>query len=633
MPLTEHGCRGKFPAAPVPILSDLLYLPVFCPIIIKLRVIKLKATLRRIGTFFRKPQNIILVIFTVVLLYLVVYPLFHILQDTVIVHRAEVNRVKQPAGTFTWYHWEKAFGGADTYKTFVLPLINSVLCAVFSCLIAIVVGGIFAYLVIRTDMKGKKFCSSLFMLLYIMPGWTLAIAWTNFFKNQTIGGAKGLFEAVTGLATADWFAYGLFPVVLVTGLHYAPYAYILIGAILRNMDSNLEEAAMIMKARRSRIFWKVTLPLVRPAVLSTILLVFASGLSVFSTAQFLGLPVGFYTLATRMYGYLNSTNPGRGYVYTAVMMALSMGIMLINLKLMGTRKSYTTVSGKSSNISLTRLRGFRIPVSVITVLFTVSVTILPFVSFALESLTKAKGDYSPANFTLLYWIGENDGIGNAGVLRNETFWASLKTTLLLALCCSLCAGTAGCLAGYAMARKRGTKLSNLVNALTFLPYLVPSIALSAIYLGMFSQPLGPIPALYGTFLLLVIIGTVKYLPMASRAGLNSMYQISATLEESAQIMGAPWYKRMLRILVPLQKTSLLSGYLLPFISCTREMELFVMLYTPKTTLLTTLLFMYNQKGYDQFANAITLIIVIIVVIFNAVINKLTGASIDSGIGG
>ena len=98
-------------------------------------------------------------------------------------------------------------------------------------------------------------------------------------------------------------------------------------------------------------------------------------------------------------------------------------------------------------------------------------------------------------------------------------------------------------------------------------------------------------------------------------------------------MGIPWRKRMTKILIPIQKTSILSGYLLPFISCTREMELFVLLYTPSLALLTTILFMYNQKGYDQFANAITLLIVIIVISFNLIINKITGASIDSGIGG
>lgn len=593
----------------------------------------MKVKARKVGNFLRRPHNIILLVLLICLVYLVIVPLIYIFKDTLVVHTSEVNRVHEAAGSYTLYHWNKTFASGEVYSTFVIPLVNSLMCAVFSCLIAIAVGGMFAWLVIRTDMYCKKLCSTLFMFLYIMPGWTLAIAWTNFFKNSLIGGTTGIFEAVTGLATPNWFAYGFFPIVLVTGLHYAPYAYILIGGILKNMDSNLEEAAQILKTSRFRIFAMVTLPLVKPAVLSTILLVFASGLSVFSTAQFLGLPVNFYTLATKMYSYLNGTNPGRGYVYAVVMLVLSFSILYLNQRMLGTRKSYTTVSGKSSNVSLTRLRKGRRVVSTVVVVFVVAVTLLPFVSFATESLTQVKGDYSLSNFTLRYWIAEDAGIGFSGIFRNPTFWKALKNTLLLALCCSLGAGTVGCLAGYGIARKWGTKLSATVNSLTFLPYLIPSIALSAIYLSMFSIRRGFIPALYGTYAMLVLIGVVKYLPMASRSGLNSMFQISATLEESAMIMGIPWYKRMCRILIPIQKTSIMSGYLLPFISCTREMELFVLLYTPGSVLLTTLLFMYNQKGYEQFANAITLLIVIIVISLNAIINKLTGASIDSGIGG
>ena len=593
----------------------------------------MKVKARKVGNFLRRPHNIILLVLLICLVYLVIVPLIYIFKDTLVVHTSEVNRVHEAAGSYTLYHWNKTFASGEVYSTFVIPLVNSLMCAVFSCLIAIAVGGMFAWLVIRTDMYCKKLCSTLFMFLYIMPGWTLAIAWTNFFKNSLIGGTTGIFEAVTGLATPNWFAYGFFPIVLVTGLHYAPYAYILIGGILKNMDSNLEEAAQILKTSRFRIFAMVTLPLVKPAVLSTILLVFASGLSVFSTAQFLGLPVNFYTLATKMYSYLNGTNPGRGYVYAVVMLVLSFSILYLNQRMLGTRKSYTTVSGESSNVSLTRLRKGRRVVSTVVVVFVVAVTLLPFVSFATESLTQVKGDYSLSNFTLRYWIAEDAGIGFSGIFRNPTFWKALKNTLLLALCCSLGAGTVGCLAGYGIARKWGTKLSATVNSLTFLPYLIPSIALSAIYLSMFSTRRGFIPALYGTYAMLVLIGVVKYLPMASRSGLNSMFQISATLEESAMIMGIPWYKRMCRILIPIQKTSIMSGYLLPFISCTREMELFVLLYTPGSVLLTTLLFMYNQKGYEQFANAITLLIVIIVISLNAIINKLTGASIDSGIGG
>lgn len=593
----------------------------------------MRVKLRRFKTYIRKPQNIILIALLVGLLYLIVLPLFHMVVDTFTVHTSEGSRVHAPIGSLTNYHWAKTFSSNEVVSNLLVPLRNSLICAVFACVIAIIIGGLFAYLMTRTDMRFKKFCSSLFMLLYIMPAWTLAIAWLNFFKNSTTGGATGIWQMITGLETPDWFAYGLFPVVIVTGLHYSPYAYVLIGGILKNMDANLEEAAQILNTSRAKIFRKITIPLVKPAILSTILLVFASGLSVFSTAQFLGLPVKFYTLATKMYAYINGTNPGRGYVYAVIMMILSMLVMYVNQKMLGTRKSYTTVSGKSSNVSLTKLRKYRNIISILILIFVICTTILPFTSFATESLTEVTGRYSLDNFTFKYWIADDAGIGFSGILKNPVFWKAFKNTLLLALICSLTAGTLGCLAGYGIARRWGSKLAAVVNALTFLPYLIPSIALSAIYLSMFSKQRGFIPALYGSFTLLVIIGTIKYLPMASRSGLNSMFQVSTTLEESATIMGIPWYKRMFQILIPIQKTSILSGYIMPFTSCTREMELFVLLYTPNSVLLTTLLFMYNSKGYEQFANAITLLIVIVVILTNNIMNRLTGASIGSGIGG
>lgn len=89
---------------------------------------------------------------------------------------------------------------------------------------------------------------------------------------------------------------------------------------------------------------------------------------------------------------------------------------------------------------------------------------------------------------------------------------------------------------------------------------------------------------------------------------------------------------MLRIIVPIQKTSFLSGYLLPYISCMRELSLFILLISPATNVLTTMLFQYNEKGWNQYANAINLLIVGVVLLSNYVINKLTGASIDKGIG-
>ena len=173
----------------------------------------------------------------------------------------------------------------------------------------------------------------------------------------------------------------------------------------------------------------------------------------------------------------------------------------------------------------------------------------------------------------------------------------------------------------------------MVNSLAFFPYLMPAMAFGAIYLSMFTQKNGFIPPLYGTFTLLVLIGSVKYLPFASRAGVNAMLQLSNEIEEAAVIQGVSWWKRMVKIIFPIQKTSFLSGYLLPFISCMRELSLFILLVTPANRVLTTQLFQYNEKGWNQYANAINLLIIVVVLFFNLVINKLTGASIDKGIGG
>ena len=112
-----------------------------------------------------------------------------------------------------------------------------------------------------------------------------------------------------------------------------------------------------------------------------------------------------------------------------------------------------------------------------------------------------------------------------------------------------------------------------------------------------------------------------------------MLQLSDEIEEAAVIQGVSWSKRMRKIIFPIQKSSFLSGYLLPFISAMRELSLFILLITPANRILTTMLFQYNEKGWNQYANAINLMIIVIVLTINYVVNKLTGASIDKGIGG
>lgn len=591
----------------------------------------------KLRMFFRKPYNVILVLLFAALILLTFLPLLSIVLDTVTVHSSEVMRIRgSHAGDFTDYHWTKVLlDGTTSMSIFYKPLWNTVLISLSTCAIAIFFGGGMAWLITRTDIKYKPFLSALFVVPYIMPSWTLALAWLNFFRNSLVGGVPGLFTVLTGIPTPNWFAYGFFPISIVQGLHYAPFAYILIGGILKHMDASLEEAAQLLHASRWQIMKRITLPMVKPALLSTFLLAFSSSMSAFAVPAFLGAPVRYHVLTTQLYRTLQGLNPGYGYVMALILILIGVAIMMVNQKVLSGRKSYTTITGKSANVSLIPLRGLRLPISLLLALFLVCVTVVPLITFAVESFIVEPGNYSLSNFSTVFWIGDGAtdiANGEPGILKNHSIYNGLLNSFLLSVVCAFLTGTIGLLAGYAIVRKKGTWLSAAVNHLTFFPYLIPSMAFGAIYLSMFSTRHGTIPALYGTFAILALIGTVKYLPFASRAGVNSMLQLGNEIEEAGIIMGISWWKRMIRIIIPIQKTSILSGYLLPYISCMRELSLFILLISPSTAVLTTMLFQYNEKGWNQYANAINLLIVLVVLLSNWVINKLTGASIDKGIG-
>ena len=588
-----------------------------------------------IKSFFQKPANVILVIFFILLALLTLYPLFSLMLETFSVHPMEMQLIGKPSGTITQWHWMRLLASGEySIINFYKPLLNTVAMAMLASAIAILFGGLVAWLITRSNIKYKKFISFVFVFPYIMPSWTLAMFWTNFFRNANVGmGITGIFTALTGISMPKWFVYGLFPCAVVLGLHYAPFAYILIGGILRNMDANLEEAAAILKASRTKILGRITLPIVMPALLSTFLLVFASSMSAYAVPVFLGSPVRFWVLTTKMYTMLNGNFQGQGYIIAFIMILFGVGILGLNQWFTGKRKSFTTITGKSSQISLVNLRGARMPLSIVLVIILCLIAIVPLITFALESMILMPGDYSPKNFTLDFWVGTGQSAlengMDAGILLNHDVWRTLWNSLRLSIVCSVAAGISGILIGYAIVKRRGSKLSTFVNNFAFFPYLMPSMAFGAIYLSIATK----LPFLYGSFFILALIGSVKYLPFASRSGVNAMLQLSNEIEEAAVIVGVSWIKRMARVIVPIQKATFLSGFLLPFISCMRELSLFALLVTPQNKVLTTMLMQFNEKGYTQYGNAINLMIIVLVLFINFIVNKMTGASIDKGVGG
>lgn len=590
-----------------------------------------------IKTYFSKPANIILVIFAVLLSITVVLPLAYLLFNTFQIHPGEGSLGK--IGSLTAMHWFRVLFDAEydySVNLFWKPLGNSIGMSLIACLIAIIIGGGIAYLITRTNLPFKKFISTVFVFPYIMPSWSIAMFWENFFKNTSLPGIQaqtGLFQAMTTLSVPSGFVYGFWPCAICLGIHYAPFAYILIGGILRNMDANLEEAATILKASRLKIMWKITLPIVLPALISTVLLVFASSISSYTVPMFLGKD-GFMTISLKMRAlFTKSQTMGQGYVVATILMLFSFGILMLNQFITNSRRSFTTVTGKSGQVSLVRIKKpARIILTIVVLFYVGFFAIFPLVSFALESFLATSGDYS--KFTTYYWTTTDETnpyiTGSVGILHNATIWNAYLNSLLISLACALIAGTFGILIGYAVARTRGKHLSNYVSNMAFLPYLIPAMSFSTIYLAVSSAK--AFSFLYQSIFLLILVGSIKFTPFASRSGTNAMLQLSGEIEEAAIIVGVPWWKRMTRVLFPIQKSSFISGYLLPFISCMRELTLFVLL-TDSSLILTAVLQNYETYDCTQISNGINLIIIASVLIINLVTNKATGASIDKGVGG
>ena len=592
----------------------------------------------KVKTFFSKPHNVILLLMGIVLTITTVAPIVAIVQDTFKIHPGTIDAYL--AGTsqgYTLVNYTDLFTSPLAKANLWTPLLNTVLLSVGSCIVAIVFGGVFAFLITRTNLSCRKYLSSIFIFPYIMPQWTLAVVWQNLFNSNAVTGtSNGLLTSLFNVQMPLWWCKGLFPSLIVLGMHYAPFAYILIGGIFRNMDANLEEAATILDTPKWKTMFRITLPMVKPAILSTILLVFGSSMGSYPVPHYLGLA----TLSTK-YVSMNSKYTGEASILAIIMMIFGVAIMLLNQRSLKSRKNYTTVTGKSGQISKINLgRTGRVVIAVILIIITFFTSIFPIISFAFETFLPNPGDYSflytgdANNLTTKWWVTsenvtENGMYGQKGILYNNTIWTAFKGTMLVSVSCALIAGTIGTLIGYAVSKNRRSRWANYVNSVAFLPYLMPSIAVGVAFFILFSNQYFN---LFNTYALLIIAGTINYIPFASRSSLNSMLQLSGEIEEAAVIQDVPWIKRMTRIIIPIQKSSIISGYLLPFMTCLRELSLFMLLCVQGFILSTTLDY-FDEMGLYAFSSGINLILIVTILICNALVNKVTGASLDKGIGG
>ena len=587
----------------------------------------------------KNPFNMVVLVSLIILFCLIIIPLLTMISSTFTLAQGELRRVQGHVGDFTLYYWKYILTGKLASAVLWGPLKNSFICGFFTVLVSVPLGSVLAWLMIRTDLPGKKILGLLVTVPYMIPSWTKALAWLAMFRNST-SGANG-FLAGLGIPVPDWLAYGPLAIVLCMSMHYYAFSYIMVSGALRSINSELEEMGEIQGASKPLILRKITLPLVLPAMLSAVILTFSKAIGTFGTINYLGSPVSFRTLSSELYSNSKSQNTQTAFAMAILMICIASLSVFINQRLIGARKSYATIGGKGGRSTPIGLGGWKPIVTIILFIFFIVGIIMPVIILILESCMLKEGTYSLSNFTLYYWIGEGDPNimeGVSGIFKNETFMMSLVNSLKLTLVNGVFGTIFGQMLGYICAKGRGKLHGKLVEQLVFIPYLIPSVAFGGIYLSMFSKPqtlfgVTLIPALYGTFALLTLTSVVKHLPFASRAGTSNMLQISGELEEAATIEGAGFFKRFVKIVFPLSKGGFISGFMLIFVSIMKELDLIILIMTPKTSTLPYLAFQYQNQNCPQASNCVAIVMFSIVFLVYALANIFGDADLAKSMAG
>ena len=581
----------------------------------------------------RNPFNMIVLVSLIVLFCLIVIPLLTMVKSTFTLAQSELRRVDGKVGDFTLYYWKYMLASKLSKAVLWEPLLHSLFCGAMTTLISVPLGSVLAWLMIRTDLPGKKVLGLLVTVPYMIPSWTKALAWLAVFRNKT-SGADG-FLCGLGIPIPDWLAYGPIAIILCMSMHYYAFSYIQVSGALRSINSELEEMGEIQGANKAQILRHITLPLIMPSVLSALVMTISKSIGTYGVAANLGNRIGYYTLATKMRVFIDPGPQGVGYAMSIVLVGLAALILMGNQRIIGVRKSYATVGGKGGRSTLMPLGKAKKPMMAFLFVFLFLAMVMPFFVLIMETFQITTGaGYGLDNLTLYNWIGTPDKAvkytNYPGIFRHDEFWSALWNTVRLSLIASIVTAFCGQFLGYISSRGRGKWYGNLTEQLVFVPYLMSGVAFSTMYFSMFSRPHfgGLIPSLYGTFTLIILTSVVKHFPFASRSGTANMLSISVELEEAADIAGASFWKRMSSIIIPLAKNGFISGFMLVFISIAKELDLIIIMMTPTTRTLSYLAFTYSQEGYNQMSDAISVVVLLYILLCYIAANKIGGADIS-----
>lgn len=511
-----------------------------------------------------------------VVAFLVIYPIFMIFYGS-------LNGGPPYAREgFTIKGYIDAFSRMMTYTT----LFTSFWLGAVRAMVAMVIAVFLAWVVTRTDTPGKRVLEVTVWIQFFLPYQPIIMAWILLFSPRTGIINNWLAQAFNlSQGPIDIYTYG--GIIWVSTIHWASIMFILITPAFRGMDAALEESSRISGASRFATVRRITLPILAPAILATMMVAFIRLMESFETELFLGYSKGIRVYSTRVYNLIYESPPNfpEGMALSSAFLIIIFGLIFLNQRLLGHRQ-YVTISGRGYATRPTPLGRWKYATLGLVLFYFVVGVIVPLAGLTTGTFMRLFGVMVADPWTTKHWVG---------VFKDPLFYTSLWNSMKMGTGAATIGMILYAFMSYIVIKTK-FRGRHALDFLTWLPWGVPGMVMS---LGFLWAYVGGIPlpfTLYGTMHLIVLVLIVREFPLGCRVMNSTLVQLGNELEESSRVLGGSWLYTFRRIIAPLITPAFISTWIIVFVLSIKSLGTVLFLVSTKTRPLSVLMFEYWMGG-------------------------------------
>ncbi|MBR1152556.1 iron ABC transporter permease [Bradyrhizobium sp. JYMT SZCCT0428] len=501
-------------------------------------------------------------------------------------------------------------------------LLNTLIACGGGTAIAVVIGLLFSWIVVRTNTPFKGFIAAASILPLFAPPLVAGVAWAILGSPKT-----GLINTMFKWIGLDWRVdfYSLWGLVFVFGIYYAPYVYMFTSSALRNMDPSLEEAAEISGASAFATLFSVTFPLIMPAIISGMLLSFIVMLGIYGIPAVLGSSTNLALLTTYIFKLTNWSPPlyNTAAAVAIILMVVTGALVFLQNRVLSGR-SYTTVAGKAfrpRSLDLGRWRWFTFAIGIVYLLIVVVLPLLALIVAAFRKFMFIRDVASLFDMRQYSMVHFNSIFDNPLTLR------SIYNAVEVGVITAVVGGALAFAIGYTIHRTQVTG-RRWIDLISTVPVAIPGLVVGVAYLWAW---IGIPGGLYGTIWILALAFIARFMPDTVKALSTSFMQIHRELEEAAWVCGKGMFATIRTIVLPLARPGVIASMTLLFVLAIRELGSSLFLYTSNTMVMSVLLLDYYEGGNLGKTAAFSLVQTVLLGVLIGGANWLSREATQSGV--